>query len=271
MPIIAISRGTFGGGLEVAECVAETLGLECVSREILADAAESTGLPLTDLHEAIEKPPSILGRLGWDRARYLASIRAALCRHARSGRLVYHGHGGHILLEDIPRVCRVLVVADLERRIRSAVKEHGFDRYEAVAYIEKIDDYRTKWTRFLYGREWQSPFQYDLVINLARMTVKDACGAIAHLAAQPSFTVDEETLTTLRDQALASTAEAALLSDRRTRLKKLVVKSAEGIVTVQAVARSRADMDAVREVLGGVDGVKDIQLEMAMSMGLDSI
>ncbi|MCP3859513.1 MAG: cytidylate kinase-like family protein, partial [Phycisphaeraceae bacterium] len=69
MPVITISRGTFSGGLELAECIASTLDVGCVSREVLVDAAEASGLPLTDLSEAVEKPPSIIDRLSWDRHR----------------------------------------------------------------------------------------------------------------------------------------------------------------------------------------------------------
>ena len=36
MSIVTISRGTFSGGKYLAECVAEQLGYECISREVLA-------------------------------------------------------------------------------------------------------------------------------------------------------------------------------------------------------------------------------------------
>ncbi len=271
MPVITISRGTFSGGLELAECIASTLDVGCVSREVLADAAEASGLPLTDLSEAVEKPPSIIDRLSWDRHRYLACVRESLCRHAADGGLVYHGHGGHILLDGIPGVVRVLVIADLKRRLESAMERQSLDRDGAIVYIERVDEYRAKWTRFLYGREWRDPFQFDLVVNLARISIREACETIVHLAEQPSFAVTEETAVMLGNGALASRAEAALLGDKRTRLKKLEVTADDGIVTVQAIARSRRDMDAVREVLEDVEGVKDIQLEMAMALGLDSV
>ena len=40
MQIITISRGSFSHGKEIAEKVAETLGYECVSREILLEAPQ---------------------------------------------------------------------------------------------------------------------------------------------------------------------------------------------------------------------------------------
>jgi len=271
MPVITISRGTFSGGLALAQCISDRLGLECVSREVLADAAEASGLPLTDLSEAVEKPPSLIDRLSWDRNRYLACVRESLCRHAESGALIYHGHGGHILLDGIPGVVRILVIADMKSRLAAAMERQKLDRDGAVLYIERVDEYRSRWTRFLYGREWRDPFQFDLVVNLARMTIPEACATVVSLAEQPSFRIDESSRKALRDGALASRAEAALLGDKRTRLKRLEVSADDGVVTVQAVARSRKDMDAVREVLAGVEGIDDVQLEMAMALGLDSV
>jgi cytidylate kinase len=271
MAVLTISRGTFSGGLALAECIASSLDHELVSREVLAEAAELSGLPLTDLTEAIEKPPSFLERLSWDRHRYLCCVRAALCSHAVSGRLVYHGHGGHILLDGIPGVSRILVIADMERRLESAMRSQGLDREAAERHIERMDDYRRKWTRFLYGREWRDPFQFDMVLNLLRMSVDEACRLVLAMTEQPSFAFTEVSKIALLNAALASRAEAALLGDKRTRLRKMSVEADDGVVTVRAVARSRKDMDAVREVVGDVEGVKDIQLEMAMSLGLDSV
>jgi FixJ family two-component response regulator len=39
MPIITISRGTFSGGKELAECLARSLGYACISREVLKGGA----------------------------------------------------------------------------------------------------------------------------------------------------------------------------------------------------------------------------------------
>ena len=40
MAIITISRGSYSKGKEVAERVAQTLGYDCISREILLEASE---------------------------------------------------------------------------------------------------------------------------------------------------------------------------------------------------------------------------------------
>jgi hypothetical protein len=51
MPIITISRGTFSGGKDVAECLAGKLGYPCISREVIVEAAAMKQLAMTS-HQA---------------------------------------------------------------------------------------------------------------------------------------------------------------------------------------------------------------------------
>jgi hypothetical protein len=45
MPIIAISRGSYSRGSEVANRIAELLGYKCISREILIQASNTFNIP----------------------------------------------------------------------------------------------------------------------------------------------------------------------------------------------------------------------------------
>ena len=86
MAIIAISRGTFSGGEALARRLAERLGYQCISREVILQAAWGYGVPAEELTAAMEKPPWLWERLFGERAAYLTFVRAALCEHARGAR-----------------------------------------------------------------------------------------------------------------------------------------------------------------------------------------
>ena len=90
MAIITISRGTFSGGQQLAECVAEKLGYRCISREVLLKAAGEYGIPEEELSRALSKKPGILERLTSERDHYLACIKAALYKEAKNDNLIYH-------------------------------------------------------------------------------------------------------------------------------------------------------------------------------------
>jgi hypothetical protein len=78
MAIITITRGSYSRGKEVAEKLAQELGYECISREILLEASEEFNIPEIKLVRAIHDAPSILERFTQGKERYVAYIRAAL-------------------------------------------------------------------------------------------------------------------------------------------------------------------------------------------------
>lgn len=269
MPVITVSRGTFSGGKELAECLAAHLDLECMSREVLTDAAREHSMDVKELADTLESPPSFLDRMGWDRQRYLAYLRMAICRHAQDNRMVYHGHGGHFLLGGISHVLRVLVIADLDYRVERAMRRDGGTRAEAETRIGKMDDHRRKWTRFLYGTEWRDPFQFDVTLNLAQMGVDGACEVVTRMVELPAFQPTPASRQALANATVAAAAEAALLEDRRTRLRKLEVTAENHVVTVRGVGHFPQDLDAVREVLSQVEGVKEVRTEFGFSAGIE--
>lgn len=269
MPVVTISRGTFSGGKELAECLGERLGMPCVSREVLAAAAAEHGVAVEELATALAKAPSFRDRMGWKRQRYLAYFRETLCRFAESGDMVYHGHGGHFLLRGVSHVLRVLVIADLESRTAGAMRREGLSHDEAEARVRHLDEERRKWTRFLYGAEWRNPFDFDLTVNLERLSVDEACEVVVRTADLPAFRPTAASRQALRDVALSAAAEAALLADRRTRLRRLVVAADEGAVTVQGVGSSPQDAEAVREVLESVEGAREVRVEIGFTTGID--
>ena len=126
MAIITISRGSYYRGREVAEKLAAKLGYECISREILLEASKEFNIPEIKLVRAIQDAPTIFERFVHDKEKYLTYIRAALLKHVRKDNVVYHGLFGNFLLQDIPHVLKVRIVADLEVRAggRSKARRH---------------------------------------------------------------------------------------------------------------------------------------------------
>ena len=131
MQIICISRGTLGGGRELAERLAKKLGCACLSRERLIEAATDEGIQVGKLEMAMIKPRGFSEQLAVEREHYRAFSTAYLCDRALEGRLVYHGRTGHLLLPGIDHVLSVRVVSDDEQRIWRAVRELRLDARES--------------------------------------------------------------------------------------------------------------------------------------------
>ncbi len=187
MAIITISRGSYSRAKDIAEKLAEELGYVCISREILLEASEEFNIPEIKLVRAIEDAPSILDRLTQGKERYLAYIRAALLKHAQKDNVVYHGIGGTFLLQGIPHVLKVRVVADLEDRVADEMKREGISVSEAREIIQRDDEQRRQWALHLYEADPWDPMLYDVVLHLQTVTMADAVSILKHMVQLPSF------------------------------------------------------------------------------------
>ena len=131
MSIVTISRGSYSRGKEVAEKVAQKLGYECVSRDILLEASEQFNIPEIKLVRAIHDAPSVFDRFTQGKETYIAYIRAALLRHVQKDNTVYHGLAGHFFLQGVPHVLKVRIIADLEDRVKEEMKRENISDEEA--------------------------------------------------------------------------------------------------------------------------------------------
>ena len=206
MAIITISRGSYHRGREVAEKLAQRLGYECLSRDILLEASEEFNIPEIKLVRAIQDSPTILERFTRQKEKYVAYIRAALLKHVQQDNVVYHGLFGHFFLQDIPHVLKVRIVADLEARVADEVKREGISESKARETILKDDEERRKWALHLYGADWWDATLYDLVIHLKAITVDDAVDLLYQVVQLPGFQTTPES-----QAAINGLVEAALM------------------------------------------------------------
>lgn len=211
MAIITISRGSYSKGKEVAEKVAQQLGYECVSRDVLLDASDRFHIPEVKLIRAIHDAPSVLDRFQHGRQMFIAYIRSALtCRVAKDN-VVYHGLAGHLLLKGVPHVLKVRIMADMNDRMQAEMEREGISEEEARTLLQKDDEERRKWTRSLYGVDpWDSSL-YDLVVHISKLTVSDAVDFICQAASKDQFKTTESYRRKMEDLALACQVKAALV------------------------------------------------------------
>jgi cytidylate kinase len=265
MSIITISRGTFSGGKTLAELLAGRLGYPCLSREeALNYAAIDYGITKEDLASAFNQPHSLWEQASGKRMAYLKCVGATILRHAENGCLVYHGHAGHLLLRGISHVLRVRVLADRSFRIEAAMDRLDLTRDGAVAYIERIDNERRKWSRFLYGIDWENPGLYDAVLNLERLTIGGACETIVSMTGLDEFKMTAQSKKSLEDATLASRVWAALAKNDLTRKLSIRVSAQSGLVTIEGSVGAQKVVDAISEVAGQVEGAVEIRNEVGI-------
>ncbi len=228
MSIISISRGSYSYGKEIAEKLAEQLGYECISREILLEASEQFHVPEIKLVHAIHDSPKILDRFTHGKEKYIAYIRAALLRYLQKDNVIYHGLAGHFFLEKIPHALKVRIIADMDKRIAIVMKRDGVSAEAAQRILTKDDEERRKWSHYLYGIDTTDSRLYDLVIRISRLTVDDAVKIIVNAINQPFLKTTPESKQIMDDMALAAQIEAELIEA----FPRVTVSAEKGNVTV---------------------------------------
>jgi cytidylate kinase len=228
MSIITISRGSYSRGKEVAEKLAQSLDYQCLSRDILLEASERYNIPEIKLVRAIHDAPSILERFTYSKDPYVAYIRAALLRQVQKDNVVYHGLAGHFLLQALPHVLKVRIIADLEDRVKEEMKRENISAEEARRILLKDDEERRKWSKNLYGIDTWDPSLYDLVIHIKCITVDGAVDIIKWALKGPCFQTTPETQKLVDEMSLAARIEAALIQD----IPSIQVEAKEGEVFI---------------------------------------
>lgn len=263
MQVICISRGTFSGGKELAEKLAEKLGYQCLSREELIDAATKEGIQVGKLEVAMMKPWTFNERLAIEREHYLAFTTAYLCDRAIEGRLVYHGRTGHLLLPGISHVMRVRVIADKEYRVKAAMQRLGITREKAQKYIEDVEEDIRRWVQSMYGVSWEDASHYDVIVNLEQMNTDNAASALVAMAQLPDFQMTPASKQAMEDLRLASKARVLLARDERTASASFKVRASKGILTVTYLPHDNKIAEFIPIILSRLEGVHEIRTTMA--------
>jgi len=264
MAVITISRGTFSGGKAIAECVAQRLGYKCISGEMLRDAALNYGVSQDELSDALTKPPGILHSSDGARMKGITYIRVELLKAVKDENVVYHGLAGNLLLQDIPHIFRIRVIADMEYRIKAAMERTNLLRTEVINFITKVDEKRDKWVKYLYNVDRNDPSLYDLVIDLEHIDVESACEVICVGARQKEYQRTPESQEQLNDLILAAEVKARIASDASIKNGHIQINALDGLITLSGKVTFMKDADRIRVVTLSTPGVKDINSRMSV-------
>ena len=260
MSIIAISRGSYRRGKEVAEKVALKLNYACIDRDLLIDEMNLFHLPEIKLVRNIHDATSILDRFPYGKERYIASIRSALLKRCREDNVVYHGLAGHFFVKDVSHVLKVRIIADLEVRVKNEAEREGISAQEARYILIKDDEERRKWALYLYGIDvWDSKL-YDRVLNVGAVTVDDVVDIIVNTVKLPCFQPTSDSIKKINNLALAAEAQASLFE-----FPNASVSAKEGKVLVilkAPVEQQEFITKTVEDIVKSINGVEAVEVRI---------
>jgi hypothetical protein len=178
-----------------------------------------------------------------------------------------------LLLRGIPHLIRVRVIASMDLRIGAAMRRHEFGAKQAIDYIHKVDDRRTKWTKFLYHVDWKDPLLYDFVINLNQFSLSDACQVVCGFTKLNAFKTTTGSQRIMDNLATSTDLKARIFSDPSITSAQVEVEANNGIVALSGTVGSPEELNRIDEIVRNMPNVRElgstisVQADWALTQG----
>jgi len=180
-PFITIAREPGSGGAPIARSIAKQLGFTFVDKQIIEEIAGSTKKRKEIIKQVDEKSRSrisdmvhsLLNKEYVDDMKYMAELTKVILAYANRGHVVILGRGANFITPRA-RGLHVRITAPYEVRINRAMEYEGFDRQTAKQVIAATEEEREKFIKQYLRKDANKSNAYDLTLNTAFFTVKQA-------------------------------------------------------------------------------------------------
>jgi len=169
-PVITISRTIGSGGDDIAEQVADRLGVELYGAEILDAIAHGANVSKTLIQNLNEKMDatdawvySALFGKHVSRDEYVRFLITVVRGLYHAGGVIM-GRGGHVILQG-RKALRVRIVGSVEACAGRIAEQDGTSYIDAKRKVIESNKRRGKFIWNLFESRYNNPTNYDLVIN----------------------------------------------------------------------------------------------------------
>lgn len=166
--VITIGRSCGSGGLEIAQKLADRLGVRCYDADALLEEATRAGCAEEMRAFLAEKPVnSLLFSIAVENsARGMGRVPFTLMHQiAEREDFVLLGHCGNYALRDRDDLTTLFIHGGLEQRVQRIMRTQDMSEREAQRYIHKTDEARRHFHEFYTGEVWGEAEKYDLTVN----------------------------------------------------------------------------------------------------------
>lgn len=173
--IINIGRQFGSGGKSVANALGERLGIPVYDQELIARAAEKSGISQELFSHSDERKRSFnLSSIfdGMLNDGELFRIQSETIKDiASSGSAIFVGRASNYVLRDM-NCLNVFIHAPQEVRVKRVMERQGINAEEAASLIEKKDTSRAEYYNFFTFGHWGKASDYDLCIDSSILGVE---------------------------------------------------------------------------------------------------
>lgn len=260
MPLIAMNREIGSLGKDVAQGVAESLGIKVQHHEMIDTLANRTRIRKSHVISFLEGKQGLIERLTTDQLSLrLLTADEILSLAESEGGIVLRGWGATSLLKEVPHAVRVCVSASRSLRVKRMMERLGStDEREVERIVDQNDEASGVVMRRHFHIGSRDIDEYDMCLNTDRLSVAECVDEIVGLAKAQRFAETEASRTRLGDIALVHRVRAALRTEASTSHCKLRVTAQNGRVTLEGGVDSAEQVRICADVAARLKGVASI-------------
>lgn len=263
MPVIALTQGMGSLAQDIAEQLADELGLTTLQHEVAERVADK-------MHVS----KSLIGRLRSGKAGLIEGLRAdrqamavysaeEVLDAAARGNVVIRGWGATQLLRPVPHVPCIRIMRPLPQRVQWLMQQlETDDASMAEAEIKRSDHANATRMHQQFGVDWGDPVLFDLVLNTDRLSVDTCVQQIKALLQRPEFAETEASRALLQSMALHARVRAALRAHAETQEVDIAIEGSGTTVVLRGIVLQAAERDAAAQVAAAVPGVSGVDNQL---------
>lgn len=263
MPVIALTQGMGSLAKEVAEQLAQELGLSTLQHEVAERVADKMHVPKSLINRLRAGKAGPIERLRADRAAMALYSAEEVLDAAAHGNVVVRGWGATALLHAVPHVPCIRIMRPLAQRVQWLMSQLDTDDADlAESEIKRSDHSNATRMHDQFGVTWNDPALFDMVLNTERLSVDTCVQQIKALLQRPEFQQTDASLAQLQGMALSAHVRASLRRQPLTHRADVTVECLDGRVTLSGIVVTPDERAAVEQVAAKVPGVRELHNQL---------
>ena len=166
--VITIAREHGSAGKRIGQMVAEKLDIPCYYKELVAVAAQESGLAREFISGINSDENAVMRELYLTAdpvKRAIAAQEKAIRHIGDAGSCVIIGRSADYVLRNYPDVVRIFIYAPESYREKKVMEMYGDSPEDAKKSIARSDAARGAYYKSVSGQEWGNPHGYELCID----------------------------------------------------------------------------------------------------------
>lgn len=169
-------------GEKIAKEVAENLDITFFDDRKQQEQANALGIDNKDLDGLDIQSPGFFDRLFSNKpAIYLDVLASVVYDIASKGEGVILGHGAQLFLKDFNCALHIMLYEPAEKRIKHIMNKQQLSESVARKLVQNKDKNYNEFIRYAFNRDCCDTENYDLILNLDKISFKYAVKLIADL------------------------------------------------------------------------------------------